>query len=312
MDGRGHRRGGVDAEELAGVERPDHADAGLADRHVDEVDQAVAGPACADLRAVVGGQPRLVPHLLVADEADADDEVARHAGPHRLEDAGPEAQAVVERAAVVVGAMVEQRRQELMDEVAVGGMDLDAVEARLGAVNGRGREGIDELVDLVDGEGLRWLLVLGDRGGGERGQLRPSAGDHAAVVRELHERQCVVPVDGVGDETEAGDAGGVPHVRVVGHLVGGRRMDRGLPGDDRADATGGAALEVPGEPRAVEAGLADDGRRVDEPGEVGTEDDPVLRRPRAESERLEQRRIGLGSPGTLGVVAHMPSSGRGA
>ena len=98
----------------------------------------------------------------LAHEADADDELDGTRGTHGLEHPGPEPHAVLERPAELVGAVVEQRRQELVDEVPVGGVDLDAVEAGRRAVGGRSGEGRDELVDLVVVERLRRLLVLRD------------------------------------------------------------------------------------------------------------------------------------------------------
>ena len=49
----------------------------------------------------------------------------------RLDDLDDEARAVLERPAVFVGAIVDRRAQELRDEVAVGAVQLDAVESRL-------------------------------------------------------------------------------------------------------------------------------------------------------------------------------------
>ena len=48
---------------------------------------------------------------------------------HRLEDLERQAHAVLEAAAVGIGALVRQRREELMQQVAVRGVQLDHVEA---------------------------------------------------------------------------------------------------------------------------------------------------------------------------------------
>ena len=48
-----------------------------------------------------------------------------------LEHLEPEARAVLERAAVLVGALVVERRQELGQQVAVAAVDVDDVEAGL-------------------------------------------------------------------------------------------------------------------------------------------------------------------------------------
>ena len=68
-------------------------------------------------------------------------------GADRGEDLDEEPRPVLRRAAVLVLAQVGGRRQELADEVAVGAVQLDAVEpARLDAPGGGGERG-DGVVD---------------------------------------------------------------------------------------------------------------------------------------------------------------------
>ena len=69
---------------------------------------------------------------------------------HRLSDLEREADAVLDRAAVGVGALVGAVAQELVDQIAVGGVDFDAVEA--GSLGVFGRRGIvrDDPRDLVE------------------------------------------------------------------------------------------------------------------------------------------------------------------
>ena len=59
-----------------------------------------------------------------------------------------EARAILQRAAVLVGAVVDAGREELREQVAVGGMQLDAVEAGLARAPGAAGERLDELLDL--------------------------------------------------------------------------------------------------------------------------------------------------------------------
>ena len=83
-----------------------------------------------------------------------------------LDDLEQEAHPVLERPAIPVGPLVAVWREEVGDEVAVAGMDLHHVEpGRLGPL-GRLAEGLDDLLDLVDGQGHR----DGAAGGGD---LRP-------------------------------------------------------------------------------------------------------------------------------------------
>ena len=108
----------------------------------------------------------------------ADPVRAPHAG-DRLGHLEQEAGAVLEAAAVAVGAPVGAVAQELVDQVAVGAVDLDAVEAgRLGAPGAVGELG-DDARDLRglerarDDEGLRSgrgedLALGGDRRGRDR------------------------------------------------------------------------------------------------------------------------------------------------
>ena len=56
---------------------------------------------------------------------------------HRVEHFERKAHAVLERAAILIGALVGDRRQELMQQIAVGGVHLDGVDAEpLGALGG--------------------------------------------------------------------------------------------------------------------------------------------------------------------------------
>ena len=136
---------------------------------------------------------------------------------HRVHDAQQEAGTAGELAAVGVGALVAQRREELVQQVAVGGVDLDQVEARLDGAHGGGGEGRDDLVDprFVQGGGLR-ELVVGDRGGGHGLPAAVGACEGGAGVRRA-------PL-GLGGGLAPG----------VGELDPGRRAEGVDQVDDRA------------------------------------------------------------------------------
>ena len=100
--------------------------------------------------------------LLLAAEPDAQSESGRGDGAHRLDDQVQEAHPVLEGAAEGVGPAVGQWRQELGGQVAVGRVDLDAVEAGLDKVLRGDPPAFDDLVDLLEGE-LVWRVGVPDR-----------------------------------------------------------------------------------------------------------------------------------------------------
>ena len=91
---------------------------------------------------------------LAAAHAHLDGEAGAALGADGLEDALGQAGAVLEAAAVLVVALVEVGAEELVDEPAVAAMHHAHAEARaLGECSGL-RVGLDDGVDLLDGEGL--------------------------------------------------------------------------------------------------------------------------------------------------------------
>lgn len=70
-----------------------------------------------------------------------------------------EAGAVFERATVGVLAVVDGGTQELSDEIAVGAVEFDAIEARLLGPGGGLAELLDDLGDFVGGDGAGFEAV---------------------------------------------------------------------------------------------------------------------------------------------------------
>ena len=100
--------------------------------------QAVAHTRTADpVVHLVGGQAHGQRIVAAAARADA------------LDDLREKAQAIVKAAAVFVGAPVRVRREELLNDVAVPGVQLHTVDARLLAAHGGLDEIADEAVDLA-------------------------------------------------------------------------------------------------------------------------------------------------------------------
>jgi hypothetical protein len=106
-----------------------------------------------------------------ADAAGAED------GDRRVRDLKVQASAVLKRATVLVGAMIGAVLEELVEEVAVGTVDLNAVEAGGLGVFGSAAEGFDDAGDLFERESAgSYEVLLGpdERDMAARGDCRGS------------------------------------------------------------------------------------------------------------------------------------------
>src|SRR5271168_2576953 len=102
-------------------------------------------------------------------------------GADGFDDFEGEAGAVFEAAAVLVGAVVGERGEELVQEIAVGGVDLDEVEAGGEGAMGCCDEVRDDLVHTgaVEGGG-EWVGLVEADGGGGDGLPAAFGGRHGA------------------------------------------------------------------------------------------------------------------------------------
>ena len=222
-----------------------------------EGDGVFDGPAA--LGPVGGGDAEPEGQALGPDVADGCDDLAQEAG------------AVVEAAAVVVGAGVDQRREKLVDQVAVGGVDFDQFEAGLeGAAGGFGK-GVDDGGDAFGGERFGLDGFRGERLGGGGVDGTPAAfgdGHGRAVLAPGHGGgglEAGVGELGSGDGAvvakKADDAREVLDVRVLPDAeVGGTDAAFGEHGvgfgEDRAGSADGAGAEMDEMPVVGEAVFA--------------------------------------------------------
>ncbi len=277
---------------VAGLER-DRGRRVAAGGDVDEVDpvllqQYAETPALLDVPATVDP--------VRAGDAHQQRRGVRQCRAHRVDHLEDEAGAVLEGAAVAVLPTVRDRREELVEEVAVGGVDLDGVEARRDGTPGGVGEGLHHLVDLLDRE-RRWCGVPLER------DLRRRNGPPAAVLNRDGAGPRVpravggrLPT-GVGELDPDGRALVVheaddPSPRLGLLLVPDARVlwrDAALGHDRRRlrhhqpEAAGGAGAEVHEVPvvrHAVDRGVLAHGRQPD----------AVARGQRPQRDRLEQLR----------------------
>ena len=134
------------------------------------------GHVAAELYELLAGHRALEEVLRLGDDgvAQGDGEVAARGVLYVLDYVGGVAQAVIQAAAVLVGAVVEILYSELVERVALmHGVYLDAVHPGLAQQAGGLAEGLGALLDLGDGQrtGLVVLLPAVRRGGGACAQI---------------------------------------------------------------------------------------------------------------------------------------------
>src|SRR5258705_6186298 len=141
-------------------------------RAVDEID-AEQGEYARELDRLLevpaAGQP------IGAGEARQQGERLGPHGAHCRRHLDEESDAILEAAAVFVRALVAQRREKLVQQVAVRAMELDQPEAGVECARGRVAKGGDHSADARDVEGMRHLRPLAEGNRARRPDGRPSA-----------------------------------------------------------------------------------------------------------------------------------------
>lgn len=250
-DEDGARGGGVGVEEeveaVAGLDVGVAGDARLDDVHVGQLELGQFPREVGELRDGVGHA-----HALEgAPGREADAGAVRADGvDDGLGDLEGEARTLLDAAAPGVGAVVAGVLDELVDEVAVGGVDLDAVEAGRDGVPGRLRVVADEGPDLVLGQLARLRGGVRVDGHGAAGDevvgslFFQDAGVGGAAQRpQLQVGEGALGVDGVDDGPPLGDLLGRVDAGDVA-VAAGARGDEGALGDDEGAGHGGALLVV--------------------------------------------------------------------
>ena len=226
----------------------------------------------------------------------------RPVGAHAFHHLDGEPHPVKFAAAILVVAHVGERREELVDQVAVRHVEIENVEARLVGAPRRLAPALDDFGNLGPREGARSRIGRWRVDAARRDQLppfpipdlrrrlqrraafpRPEAPRLAARVAELEARHRIVQADEVGAALEARDVGIVPETEVP-HRTAAAALDLGRFHDDQPRATGGEPARIHQVPVGGEALL----RRI---LVHGRHDDPVLERHVANGNRFEQLRL---------------------
>ena len=213
--------------------------ADVADGDVQQVDAGLfQSGADADrvLQAQAGAQRQFV-----ADDAKADREIGSHHLAYPRHHLQRKAQALVKCAAILVLAAVKGRRQELVDQIAVGAVDLDRVEPGFLGAAGSLPKGFHQVLDLGDCQGMghHAHTCIGDgRGGDDKAARVLGLGADTAVV-ELERNLGPMLVYGRGQPPKAGDLVVIVDADLGRHAPP-ARIDRGVLDDDQADAALGA------------------------------------------------------------------------
>ncbi|MNK95437.1 hypothetical protein D3C87_1156730 [compost metagenome] len=250
------------------------ADAGVEDggaRRLDGLGQ---------LHHFVGGRAALdqVQHRQAVD----DDEVGADFLARATHDLERQADAVLVGSAPFVVALIGAGGDELVDQIALGAHDLDAVIAGGLGQGGAAHKVCDGLLDLLTGQGVGG--EGGDRGLDGRGCYQVGVVGVAAEMKDLQGDLAALGVDGGGDEA------------VMFSLLLGVQL--GAPGHGAAafvgrDAAGDDQPDLAARPLGVEGGHAlETVLDLLQPDVHRPHQHPVLQRGEAEVQRLEQFGIG--------------------
>ena len=215
-------------------------------------------------------------------EARGDRAVVSDRPPHLLQRLQPEAGAVFQRPAVLIGALVVVVREKLQRQVRVSAVHVDDVEAGIARAQGRIHVILLDHRDLGQvhfpaiGERLELRRVLARTA---RSRARLHAGCVRAAVPHLDPRERTVLVDVLGHRTQIAHIALVPDPRRKPVRVVRFRVNRAVLGVDAGPTALGLQRAVGG----LEAGLVGSGADA-----VRNLVEAIAERLRADLDRLEQ------------------------
>ena len=186
--------------------------------------------------------------LLPLGEPQHDREIRPDAMAHRLNDFDHKAQAVFHRAAVFIVPLVGAFPQELVQQVAMGTVDLDTIKTEgFGILGGIGKGG-DHVLNILFGHGFAVGLARAKQTGwavtGHRRIRRCAFLAYGANVPELRENGSTGFVHGINNVFPALKGVGTMKCRHIGITTGGGVIYCSAFGNDQTNAGFGAALII--------------------------------------------------------------------
>ena len=221
-----------------------------------------------DFDGILDLQAAFLKFIHAEPDGDGEAGAAQRLNPgHNLQKKG---HPVFRAAAVLVSAVVGGGAEELVDEIAMGGVKLNAVKTgKAGEIRAMGKFP-NQRFALLRGQlmGNGALGIPGDRAGGYRLNLaQKGSGSRAARMLELQKDLGVVLMHGVSQADQTADILALRDGELPVHTDAGDIIDPGNLGDDQAAAAFGAGFVEPDDGVIGLAGVAHhicaDGRKDD-------------------------------------------------
>ena len=244
--------------------------------------------------------------IVGAAQADGHREVRAHLLPHVPHDLDVDPHPVLQAAAVEVGAVVGGGGEEVCQQVSVGAVDLHQFKARHLGPEGRVAEGVDDVLDLLDGQHMGHRLdavlipQLGPGNGGGRADGLGAQELLPAAVLDLDGRDGALLPDVLRQPGEAGDVLVAGDAQVAVGGLGADVVHIGVLHNDHAGAAGRLLPVVPDQP------LGDRAVHIAHSGGLRCFHHTVLQFERPDLSRGEQVRKHLACHSFFLLISWMP------